>query len=466
MIFPPFVIDPPYTGSLPIQFHYEIGNTRGLSARSISTGQNPTNSMGEDLLKAAAELVETVMAETFGVVVGSSSRAGERESIGHEESVRLVWSGTMADSGHAAAPRGPRRGLRASRGRHLQVSYEPGSLTIEDVRDVGTFMFSNGCLFSNALPIRSRRISSRRIPRIRSECVDPAMDPNTLCQKVTAGVDLLLADVPKRSTELTFRNNLDRAIAAGAMEFPEDSGVGYAGAPRSSVVVLPEIRAPEEPPADDGDDSKWVLPVVVAAAAVGVVLLALFARSSIRERRNRKEEQRFVRRSLDRDGLNEDMVLMDVEALPSTSGGNRLHRGERDGVRVSMLHRQEKQIRDNPFLIEPEGADEPSEASSSSSDSSSDSSDSSDSDSSTCSESDSDTSTESSSTEDIDQGYVSRIRFRFLLYVLAAHRNDDRSRSVGPEKALFIMPITENKMSHFIRTLPLLGQGKHRFKLF
>lgn len=56
--------DPPYSGPLPIEFKYEVGNDRFLNAQAITTGE-PENDMMQVLLDSAMTLIDDVVQNTF-----------------------------------------------------------------------------------------------------------------------------------------------------------------------------------------------------------------------------------------------------------------------------------------------------------------------------------------------------------------------------------------------------------------
>lgn len=108
--------DPPFTGTLPIEFQYEIGNTNGIDAHSISTGMNPINDMERYLLEGTTMVVEEVILNAFGDPHFGAGGGGGR--------VR----GDVA---------GIRRRERIRGRRSLQVVYAPGTVGINDIEDIG-----------------------------------------------------------------------------------------------------------------------------------------------------------------------------------------------------------------------------------------------------------------------------------------------------------------------------------------
>jgi hypothetical protein len=73
-----------YSGSLQIEFQYEVGNDIFLNAQKIESG-NPENDMMAVLLDSTTLLVEEVVAETF-------RRRGLRSSVADVRVLRVTYS--------------------------------------------------------------------------------------------------------------------------------------------------------------------------------------------------------------------------------------------------------------------------------------------------------------------------------------------------------------------------------------
>ena len=234
----------PASGSLPVQFQYEIGNNSNLQSQSIVSESNPKNDMVDYLESGTDSFVKVIMDAMFGGGAASSSSAvsaAQKESslrMNDDENVRR-------------------------RRRHLQVSYNTTSVSIENIQDIS-------CSFQN-------------------------MTTESRCQKVTAGVTLELVNEPPLTTRLRFQIGISQGIEGGMLSFPPESGIVYVGETKS-VQVFPELgaKAPDNGGGGSGGNNgstfDWVVPVSVTVAAAVAAILILFAGSRFKKRQRERKE--------------------------------------------------------------------------------------------------------------------------------------------------------------------------------
>ncbi|KAL7473407.1 hypothetical protein ACHAXS_013854, partial [Conticribra weissflogii] len=267
--------DPPYTGNVPVRFHYRIANTVGFAAASVP------ESIEAALLKETTDLVEEVIVDTFGGADDGGGDDGGDGDVFAAMEVDVDEYEYDNDNGHGGTKRAHLRGIPHDDGgirrrlqgpsspnennhdrhrhrRQLQVVYEPGSVAIVDFEDVDC-------------PVAD----------------DTNEEVVLLCQRVHCAVDLILFDEPKHATELQFQKNLSRAIADGAIQLPPEMGV-TATSLDSAVVVVPDAVDDNNNNNNNNNDNnnndnnndnnnnnnRWQLPVIVTCA-VAAVLVAL-----------------------------------------------------------------------------------------------------------------------------------------------------------------------------------------------
>jgi len=252
---PPTITNPeetPTTGPLPIQFQYEIGNNQNLQSQSILTERNPINNVMEYLESGTDSFVKVIMDATFGSGGGGSSSSSS--------AVGAVTKDQKADSLKVNNENVRRR--RTTTRRNLAVTYNPTSVTIENIQDIA-------CSYQN-------------------------MTTESRCQKVTAGVTLQLTNEPPLTTNLRFQTGISNGIDMGLLTFPPESGIVYVGQTKSVQVIpefglLPDNNGSGGNKNGSGGDSntsndKWVVPVSVTVAASVAAILILFAGSRFRKR--------------------------------------------------------------------------------------------------------------------------------------------------------------------------------------
>lgn len=154
--------DPPYTGNWPVRFQYVIANTLGFTARTIPNGIETL------LLTETTDLVERVITDTFGGFPGNASDEGDvvatmqvtdldidddndddnddpndnHNDDGLGTARAHIVGGVSHDGG---VRRQLLRGFLAPsatadrRHRKVQVLYEPGSVVIVELQDIGEF---------------------------------------------------------------------------------------------------------------------------------------------------------------------------------------------------------------------------------------------------------------------------------------------------------------------------------------
>eukprot|EP00985_Skeletonema_marinoi_P033868 scaffold42422_cov161-Skeletonema_marinoi.AAC.1 len=132
---PPTITNPeetPTTGPLPIQFQYEIGNNQNLQSQSILTERNPINNVMEYLESGTDSFVKVIMDATFGNSGGGSSSSSSSSS-----SAAAVTKDQKADSLKVNGENVRRRTTTTTTTRrNLAVTYNPTSVTIENIQDI------------------------------------------------------------------------------------------------------------------------------------------------------------------------------------------------------------------------------------------------------------------------------------------------------------------------------------------
>mmetsp|Transcript_21508 Transcript_21508/g.32217 ORF Transcript_21508/g.32217 Transcript_21508/m.32217 type:complete len:781 (-) Transcript_21508:103-2445(-) len=234
--------------------------------------------MMEYLESGTDSFVKLIMDATFGSGGGSSSSSSAAAGAVTKDQKADVLKVNNENV---------RRRRTTTTTRNLEVTYNPTSVTIENIQDIA-------CSYQN-------------------------MTTESRCQKVTAGVTLQLTNEPPLTTNLRFQTGISNGIDMGLLTFPAESGIVYVGETKS-VQVIPEFGLLPDNNGSGGNknsggggdsntaNDKWVVPVSVTVAASVAAILILFAGSRFRKRqREGKEFDDAEQVSLEGDGVANDL---------------------------------------------------------------------------------------------------------------------------------------------------------------